>query len=190
MLFRSEIRQVALQTAEAEAQILEYGAVVRDLKVRRRDGGLQRVVLGLNSVEDYVAHAPHFGAIAGRYANRIRGGRFELDGVAYQLPLNQDGRHALHGGGSTGFGKIPWVLVHNDDASATLVHVSPDGTNGYPGTLTMTARYRLVGATLRIELAASTGKATVVNVCHHSYFNLDGSADILDHTLEIGRAHV
>jgi aldose 1-epimerase len=184
-----DIREVTLSTADAEAKIIEYGAVVRDLEVRKADGTLQRVVLGLNSVEDYVQHAPHFGAIAGRYANRIRGGRFTLDGETHQLLLNQDGRHHLHGGGPKGFGKQPWTLVHHDVASATLVHISPDGTNGYPGTAHVTCRYTLAGKTLRIELWATTDKATPVNLCHHSYFNLDGSTDTLDHTLML-RANV
>jgi aldose 1-epimerase len=181
-----QIREVALAIDGAEALILEYGAIVRDLKIRRPDGAMQRVVLGLNTLEDYIVHAPHFGAIAGRYANRIAHGRFTLDGKTYQLTLNQDGRHALHGGGSTGFGKQPWTLVHHDPASATLVHVSPDGTNGYPGTLIATCRYTLVPpATLRVELWATTDAPTIVNLCHHSYFNLDGGADILDHTLQV-----
>ena len=184
-----DIREVTLETADARARIIEYGAVVRDLEVRKADGAMQRVVLGLNSVEDYVQHAPHFGAIAGRYANRIRGGRFVLDGEVHQLVLNQDGRHHLHGGGPTGFGKRPWTLVHHDATTATLVHVSPDGTNGYPGTVHVTCRYSLVGATLRVELWGVTDRTTLLNLCHHSYFNLDGAADILDHTLMV-RANV
>ncbi len=180
-----DIEAVRLASDRAEAEIIELGAVVRDLKVVRRDGVTQRVVLGLNTVEDYVAHAPHFGAIAGRFANRIRGGLFSLDGKSYQLPLNQDGRHCLHGGGTTGFGKQPWTLVQHDAASATLVHVSPDGFNGFPGTLTATCRFRLLGATLRIELTATTDRPTVVNLCHHSYFNLTGAADVRDHMLEV-----
>ncbi len=181
-----EIREVTLGIAGAEARILEFGAVVRDLKVRRPDGAMQRVVLGLNTVEDYIAHSPYFGAIAGRFANRIAHGRFTLDGRAYQLVLNQDGRHTLHGGGPTGIGKRPWTLVHRDAASVTLVHVSPDGTNGFPGTMQVTCRYTLAPpATLRVELWATTDAPTIVNLCHHSYFNLDGGADILDHTLQV-----
>ena len=184
-----EIREVEIASETALAKIIEYGAAVRDLVVTRADGTTQRVVLGLNTLEDYVTHSPHMGAIAGRYANRIRGGKFFLDGVAYQLPLNQEGRHTLHGGGPTGFGKSPWTAVHHDASSVTLVHVSPDGFNGFPGTLVTTCRYVLVGNSLRILLSATTDRATVVNLCHHSYFNLTGSSDILDHTLEV-RANV
>jgi aldose 1-epimerase len=140
-------------------------------------------VLGFPRLDDYLKHSPHFGAIAGRYANRIRGGRFVLDGKAHQLPCNQDGRHSLHGGGQ-GFGKRPWTLLHHDDASATLGLVSPDGDHGYPGALTVACRYTLAEpATLRVELTATTDAPTIVNLCHHSYFNLDGSPDILDHEL-------
>jgi aldose 1-epimerase len=181
----SPIHEVTLTTPDAEAKIISYGAVVRDLKIRRKDGGLQRVVLGLETVEDYIAHAPHFGAVAGRFANRISQGRFTLDGVPHQLMLNQDGKHHLHGGGPKGFGKQPWTFVHHTATTATLVHTSPDGTNGYPGTLQLTCRYTLTGKTLRMELFAHTDKATIVNFCQHSYFNLDGSADILDHTLAV-----
>lgn len=184
-----EIKAIEIASATARATIIEYGAAVRDLVVTRRDGREQRVVLGLDTLDNYVKHSPHMGAIAGRFANRIRHGRFVLDGVAYQLPLNQDGRHALHGGGATGFGKSPWRIVHHDASSVMLVHVSPDGFNGFPGSMLATCRYTLAGNALRVELWATTDKATVVNLCHHSYFNLTGAADILDHTLEV-RANV
>jgi aldose 1-epimerase len=172
------------------AAVIELGAAVRDLKVRTRDGRMQRVVLGLAAVEDYFAHSPHMGATCGRFANRIRNGRFALDGKSYQLTLNQDGRHTLHGGGPTGFGKSRWPLLHSDARSATLAIHSPAGSNGFPGALTATCRYSLLPpATLRVELWAVSDAPTVVNLCHHSYFNLDGSADILDHTLEVRADH-
>jgi aldose 1-epimerase len=179
------VREAVLRGEGISASILEYGAVVRDLHVRRADGGQQRVVLGLNTIEDYVAHAPHFGAIAGRFANRIALGRFSLDGLTYQLPLNQDGKHALHGGGATGLGKSPWMLADCDGHSATLVHVSPDGYNGYPGMMTVVCRYSVRGTSLLIDLSAFTDAPTIINLCHHSYFNLDGSGDILDHDLAV-----
>ncbi len=183
-----EIREVMLRSADGgiEGSVIELGAAVRDVQVRRADGCLQRVVLGLNSAADYAAHSPHMGAIAGRFGNRIRGGRFVLDGVPYQLALNENGRTALHGGGATGFGKTAWSLLHADGASATLALHSPDGDNGYPGAMTVTCRITLAPPrTLRIELWATSDQPTIVNLCHHSYFNLDGSADILDHALTI-----
>jgi aldose 1-epimerase len=182
------IREVAI-TADGggiAASIIELGAAVRDLTVRTSGGRMQRVVLGLASVDDYLEHSPHMGAICGRFANRIRHGRFTLDGKSYQLPLNQDGRHTLHGGGPTGFGKSLWTLLHADTHSATLAIHSPSGHNGFPGAVTATCRYSLTQpATLGIELWAVSDAPTIINLCHHSYFNLDGSPHILDHTLEM-----
>jgi aldose 1-epimerase len=180
------VHEVTLRSAAgAEARVMEWGAVLRDLVVPRPDGGPQRVVLGFPDLADYPAHSPHMGAIAGRYANRIANGRFALDGRDYQMPLNQAGRHCLHGG-NDGFGKRPWTIVHHDDASVTLALVSPDGDAGCPGTLRVWCRYSLVrDATLRIELSATTDAATIVNLAHHSYFRLDDAPDILDHELEI-----
>ena len=183
-----EIREISLRSADGaiEGAVIEIGAAVRDLKVRKADGTMQRVVLGLNSADDYRNHSPHMGAIAGRFGNRIGRGRFVLDGIAYQLPLNENGRTALHGGGVTGFGKSAWVLLHAEAAAVVLAHYSPAGHNGYPGAMTVTCRYTLAPpATLRIELWASTDAATVINLCHHSYFNLDGAADVLDHQLMV-----
>ncbi|MGL4728114.1 MAG: aldose epimerase family protein, partial [Bosea sp. (in: a-proteobacteria)] len=180
------IREVKLTSAAgASASIMEWGAVVRDLVVPIGAGKTQRVVLGFPRLEDYLAHSPHFGAIAGRYANRIGGGTFLLDEKRHQLKLNQDGRHSLHGGGM-GFGKQPWTILHHDASSVTLALHSPDGDHGYPGALTTLCRYTLAEpACLRVELTATTDAPTVLNLCHHSYFNLDGSADVLDHELEL-----
>jgi len=179
-----EVFEIAIRSATgAEARVITYGAVLRDLLVPAA-AGLQRVVNGLGTVEDYAAHSPHFGAIAGRYANRIRGGSFALDGETFQLPLNQEGKHSLHGGGK-GLGKQAWQLGAHGADFVTLTHVSPDGEAGYPGTLVTTCTYRLTGSTLRVELSATADKATPVNLCHHSYFNLDGGETILDHTLEV-----
>jgi len=179
------VREVTLRSvAGATATIMEWGAVVRDMTVPVK-GKPQRVVLGFAALDDYLKHSPHFGAIAGRFANRIEGGRFVLDGKAHQLKLNQAGKHSLHGGGG-GFGKRPWTILHHDAASVTLALVSPDGDHGYPGALTVTCRYTLAEpATLRTELTATTDAATIVNLCQHSYFNLDGSPDVLAHELEV-----
>jgi aldose 1-epimerase len=168
------------------ATAMGLGATIRDLKLRRPDGTLQRVVLGLARAEDYPAHSPHMGAIAGRFANRIAGGRFMLDGVSYQLPLNENGRTALHGGGVSGLGKSPWVMLHRDAASVVFAHHAVDGHSGYPGALTVTCRITLAPpATLRLDLWAVTDAPTVINLCHHGYFNLDGSADVLGHKLMV-----
>lgn len=175
--------------AGAEVKILSWGAAIHDMKVPHR-GGTQRVVLGLNSGEDYVAHSPHMGAIAGRYANRIAHGRFWLDGVPYDLEQNFRGRHALHGG-AHGFSRRPWKIGAIEPGRLELTLHSPAGEAGYPGALDVTCVYTLAGtATLRIELTATTSAPTIVNLAAHSYFNLDGSADVRDHELQIVSAFV
>lgn len=186
MLDGQPIYEITIRSrAGIQAQVITWGAVVRDLCAPRRAGGVQRLVLGLRTLEDYLQHSPHFGAIAGRFANRIARGRFVLNGATWQLPLNQNGKHSLHGGG-TGFGRRPWQLAGYDDSSVTLTLVSPDGDSGYPGAVFVTCTYRLVEpATLRVELTAICDAPTPLNLSQHSYFNLDGSPDILDHTLQI-----
>ncbi len=175
------VHEIAIGSkAGASAKILTFGAVLRDLVVPA-SGGAQPVTLGLNSIEDYVAHSPHFGAVPGRYANRIAGGRFVLDGVAYTLAKKPGDKHTLHGG-PKGFGKRVWTLGGHDDSSVTLTLQSPDGDAGFPGALAATCVYRLTEpATLRVELTATADRPTVVFLTHHGYFNLDGSPDILDH---------
>jgi aldose 1-epimerase len=189
-----DVYEVTLTSAAgAQAHIMTWGAVVRDLIVPVANGGQQRVVLGFDTFDPYPAHSPHFGAIAGRFANRINEGQFVLDGVAHQVTRNQndppspDGtpRHHLHGG-RAGFGKRNWRLIDHGKSFVTLALVSHDGDEGYPGKLITTCTYTLAEpATLRVELTAATDAPTIVNLAHHSYFNLDGSADIGAHVLQI-----
>ncbi len=181
-------QDISLESANGAiaGTVMGLGATIRDLKVRRDDGTMHRVVLGLARAQDYPVHSPHMGAIAGRFGNRIAAGRFSLDGINYQLPKNENGRTALHGGGVTGLGKSAWVVLHRGAASVVLAHHSPDGHNGYPGAVTVTCRYTLAPqATLRMELWATTDAPTIINLCHHSYFNLDGSDDVLGHKLMV-----
>ena len=181
------VQEITIRSdAGAEAKIITWGAVIRDLAVPV-GGTLQTTVLGLNSLDHYRAHSPSFGAVPGRFANRIARGQFTLDGASYQLPCNEKGKNTLHGG-PKGFGKLPWRLVENDASSVTLSLTSPDGDSGFPGTLESTCRYSLDGLTLRMEIHATTDAATVVNLTNHSYFNLDGSADIRDHELLVAAA--
>jgi aldose 1-epimerase len=187
------VQEVELRSgAGAIARIMTWGAVVRDMHVPLGKKS-QRVVLGFESFDPYPAHSPYFGAIAGRYANRIARGAFRLDGRKVQVDLNQNDppgpggvpKHHLHGG-RRGFGKQLWTVLKLTQASVTLGLVSPDGDQGYPGTMTATCTYTLAEpATLRVELSATTDKPTIVNLAHHSYFNLDGSADIKDHVLTL-----
>ena len=179
----TEITEITITAGSLHAKVLTWGTVLRDLRL---DSVGHPLVLGLNSIEDYVAHSPHFGATAGRFANRIADGRFELDGRAYQLTRNENGRTHLHGGGEHGFGKRPWTLLEATDSALLLELVSDDGEAGYPGTLTARCRYEITSPdTLHIELTAETDAPTIVNLAHHSYFNLSGTADILDHRLQI-----
>ena len=176
--------EVELRLGESRASVISWGGVLRDLVVPAR-GGPQRVVLGLNTLDDYLHHSPHMGATAGRFANRIAGGQFSIDGHAYQAPLNEGGKTSLHGGGA-GFGKRPWKLGKHDASSVTLTLHSPAGDAGYPGTLDVACTYRLLApATLEIELKATTDAPTLVNLAHHSYFNLDGSPDARGHELRL-----
>jgi aldose 1-epimerase len=190
------VEEITLTNAAgAIAKIMTWGAVVRDLQVPHK-GKLQRVVLGFDGFEHYPQHSPHFGAIAGRFANRINRGSFRLDGKKVQVTLNQNDppgpggkpKHHLHGG-ANGFGKRLWTILRTTADSVTLGLVSPEGEDGYPGTLTATCTYTLtMPATLRVELSATTDKPTVVNLAHHSYFNLDGAGDIKDHLLTLDAA--
>ena len=170
--------------AGARAKILTYGAVLRDVVIPI-DGGLQRVILGLNSIEDYVQHSPSFGAVPGRFANRIAHGEFEIDGVRYELERKPGDKHTLHGG-PKGFGKRVWKLGAHDADQVNLSLVSADGDMGFPGEMQATCVYKFIEpATLRVELTAVADKPTLVNLTQHAYFNLDGSPDILDHELEL-----
>jgi aldose 1-epimerase len=170
--------------AGARAKIISYGAVLRDLLVPV-GGKLQRVTLGLNTIEDYIQHSPSFGAVPGRYANRIANGRFVLDGVEYTLDRKPGDKHTLHGG-PKGFGKRVWKVGDHGPDFVSLSLESPDGEAGFPGAMRATCVYRwLEPATLRVELGAVADKPTPVNLTQHAYFNLDGSRDILDHELTL-----
>jgi aldose 1-epimerase len=142
-------------------------------------------VLGYDTFESYPAHSPYFGAACGPVANRIKEGRFTIDGVTHELDRNQGGRHTLHSG-KDNLGRRPWTIVARDRRSVTLATVSEDGDMGFPGRLIATCTYILAEpATLRVIFTATTDKATPINFAHHSYFNLDGSADILDQRLQV-----
>ncbi len=177
-----------LKSGEIEAHIITYGGVVQALKVPDKSGKVADVALGFDSIDGYTGgpkpNSPFFGALIGRYGNRIAGGKFTLDGKTYQVPQN-DGSNALHGG-TKGFDKAVWKgkeIPHGVE----LTHVSPDGDQGFPGTLTTVVRYMLEGKDLKIEYSATTDKATVLNLTNHTYFNLagQGSGDILKDEVKI-----
>jgi aldose 1-epimerase len=176
-----------LSNGPAAVQILTYGGIVRSITVPDRRGELANVVLGLTDLESYVQANAYLGCITGRYANRIARGRFTLDGIEHRLAVNDPPNH-LHGG-NVGFDKATWAATELDDAQDVglrLEHTSPDGDEGYPGTLTVRVDYRLSGsAELRIDTAAETDAPTIVNVCNHSFFNLagEGTGDVDAHEL-------
>ncbi|MDR9407742.1 MAG: aldose epimerase family protein [Balneolaceae bacterium] len=170
-----------------KVSITNYGGIVTSIRVPDNDGNIEDVVLGFDDLEKYKAGHPFFGAIAGRYANRIANGQFELNGEVYELARN-NGENHLHGG-NEGFDKKLWdAEVNEDENSVTLSYLSPDGEEGYPGNLDVDVTYTLTeNNELQIDYHATTDKATVVNLTNHSYFNLSGdpSQGILDHLLTI-----
>ncbi len=176
-----------------KTKIITYGGIVTSLQVPDRDGNFADIVLGCDSVEDYAKRSPYFGALIGRFGNRIAKGRFTLDGVEYTLAVNNGPNH-LHGG-IKGFDKVVWSAeqMQTDEGPALkLTYRSRDGEEGYPGNLSCTVIYTLTNDNeLKISYEAETDKATVVNLTHHSYFNLGGynSGDILRHTLQIFADH-
>ncbi len=177
-----------------ELRVMTYGGIILSLRVPDRDGQLDDVVLGHETVAGYMDNDAYFGAIIGRYANRIADGRFTLDGTAHTLATN-DGAHHLHGG-ARGFDQALWTanVERRSDGSARVVlrHVSPHGDEGYPGALRIRLCYTLTPCDeIVVDYRATTDRATPVNLTQHSYFNLAGagSRDVLDHTLTIHAAH-
>ena len=178
-----------LADGKVEARIMTYGGIIVSLRTPDRNGKIDDVVLGCDSVEKYEAQTAHFGGIIGRYANRIAHGSFKLDGKTYSIPKN-DGDNALHGG-TRGFDKVVWGAKEIADG-VELTYVSKDGEQGFPGTLSTTVRYTLKGSTLRIEYSATTDKDTVLNLTNHSYFNLagQGKGDVLGQVLKINASRM
>ncbi len=168
------------------ATIINYGATVVKLKVPDKDGKIEDVILGYDSLSSYVKGASFFGGIVGRFGNRIAKGKFTLDGKEYQLTIN-NGENSLHGG-TIGFNKRVWEVKELNGPSLQLTYVSPDGEEGYPGKLTLTVTYSLTDKNgLKIDYKAITDKSTILNPTNHCYFNLSGSPEntILDEMLMI-----
>jgi aldose 1-epimerase len=177
-----------LSSGSAEARITNYGGIIVDLKAPDRNQKLSDVVLGFDDLDGFVTNnndpkgGAFFGAIIGRYANRIAHGTFTLDGKKYSLPLNNGG-NSLHGG-PHGFNNVVWKAKPIKNG-VELNYLSKDGEAGYPGNLSVIVRYTLVQSDLRIEYSATTDKPTVLNLTNHAYFNLagQGQGDILNHQL-------
>jgi aldose 1-epimerase len=186
------VERWTLTNGEMTVRVLTYGGIVQTLEVPDADGEIENVVLGFDDLAGYVEQnnpGPYFGALIGRYGNRIAGGTFTLDGTTYQLPLN-NGPNTLHGG-PEGFDRRVWKATpvgDEDVAALQLELVSPDGDQGFPGTLSTTVTYTLdADSRLAIHYEATTDAPTVVNLTNHTYWNLagEGSGDVYDQTLQI-----
>lgn len=177
----------------AKVSITNYGGTVTSIVVPDKDGEMGDVVLGFDSVAEYVEKSPYFGCITGRYANRIANGKFTLDGKDYSVATNNDPNH-LHGG-LKGFDKKIWkARIGNmgDSPSLVLTYTSPDGEEGYPGTLNNSVTYTWTqDNALRIRYKSTTDKPTILNLTNHSYFNLAGEGDKtnLQHRVKINAEH-
>jgi len=178
-----------LKSSTIEARMVTFGARIVSVRTPDRAGHVADVVLGYENIEGYLADKKtYFGAIVGRYGNRIAGGKFSLNGKSYQVPANDHG-NSLHGG-TSGFDQKVWTAKEvSNGVEMTLV--SPDGDMGFPGTLTTHITYTLQGNALHIDYVSTSDKDTVLNLTNHSYFNLngDGAGDILSHSITIDSEH-
>lgn len=169
------------------ATIMTYGGIVTSLKVPDKNGNFSDVVLGYDNLQGYLTKSPYFGALIGRYGNRLAKGQFTLDGQTYKLATN-NGPNALHGG-LKGFDKVVWTakpLETPYGPALVLTYISKDGEEGYPGNLVVSATYSLTADNaLHLEFTATTDRDTIVNLTHHTYFNLRGSGDVLGHEVFI-----
>jgi aldose 1-epimerase len=182
----TKIEMLTLTNAHAAtAKVISYGATLTELWMPDRTGKMGDVVLGFDNLQGYLGKHPWFGATVGRVANRIAKGKFTLDGKEYSLEIN-DPPNNLHSG-SHDLGRVVWKAEpsHDHDSSAVrFTYTSPDGDEGFPGTLSISVTYRLTNNNeLKLEYSATTDKATPVNMTNHSYFNLGGGNDILGETL-------
>jgi aldose 1-epimerase len=181
----TSVDSFTLSNGKIEVRILSYGATIQSLRAPDRQGKVSDIVLGYDTLDGYLSKGdPYFGAIVGRYANRIANGRFQLNGTTYTIPADS-GPNALHGG-PRGFDKMIWkAMPLKDGVEFSLT--SPDGDQGFPGTLQATVRYALHDSTLSIQYTAAADRPTVVNLSNHAYFNLAGQeqGDILHHELMI-----
>ena len=177
------VRRVTIVGGGLTAHVLTWGAVVQDLRLAGHEPPL---VLGFDRFEDYPVRSPFFGAIAGRYANRIRHGRFDLDGRTVQVDTNFLGKHLLHGG-IKGIGKRVWTIAETGADFVRLTLADRNGEMGFPGNLDIECLYALEDGALKVGLTARTDTPTLCNLAHHSYFNLDdgGMGNVLGHRLTI-----
>ena len=185
----TQVDQITLRDGAVMCRIITYGGAVRSLIVPDRDGNPVDVALGFDTLEDYTAQDKYMGALVGRYANRIGGSKFTLNGVEYPLYAN-DGPNSLHGG-QVGFDKRVWTVEALTDSSVTLSLVSPDGEEGYPGALSVQVTYTLSDGALSIQYRAACDRDTVFNPTNHTYFNLSGhsSGSVEGQYIQLNASH-
>ena len=182
--------EISLYTLEnshgVEVKITNYGGIITSISTPDKNGQFENIVLGFDSLSHYLGEHPYFGAIIGRYANRIENGQFTLDGTLYELARNNGPNH-LHGG-QKGFDKVVWKPEVTSDGCLQLTYTSPDGEEGYPGEMSIKVTYKLTNDNeLKICYQASTDKSTPFNITNHSYFNLSGNPEktVLNHHISI-----
>ena len=179
-----DLRIYTLQTPKLLVRIIPFGGRVIELQTADSAGKMGNIVLGFAEPRKYTEKNPYFGALIGRYANRIKVGKFTLGDKTYQLPIN-NGPNSLHGG-TVGFDKLPWQVAESTPTKLKLTIFSPDGDMGYPGNLNAEATYTLSDNVIRIDYLATCDADTVINMTNHSYFNLSGpGGDILGHRLTL-----
>lgn len=182
----TNVEQYTLTAGALSCDIITFGGSLRALRVPDRDGRPVDVLLGFDTLDSYRTHGKSFGALVGRFANRIGGARFTLNGTVYPLAANDHGVNHLHGG-SLGYNRRVWKVDAASDAALTLSLFSPDGEEGYPGNLQARVTYTLTGEGLTIDYGAECDKDTVCNLTNHAYFNLSGhdSGPVLDQSIQL-----
>ncbi len=191
MVKDKEVETVKISAGAKKAEIIltNYGARIVSVKMPDKTGKVAEITLGFKDVADYVAGNPYFGTTTGRVANRIANAEFELDGKKYKLPVNNLNKHTLHGG-IEGFDKKIWeiteVATEGDVVKVVFTYTSPDGEEGFPGTLKTQVKYIVTAKSIEIDYTATTNKPTIVNITNHTYWNLAGTdAKIYEHQVKL-----
>ena len=174
-----DVFQVTIESSDLQLKVLSLGAIIQDIRMRNVTHSL---VLGYPRLEPYFINSGKLGAIVGRYANRISHGKAKIDGKIYSFDKNQNKTHTLHGG-TDGSAARNWKIIDYDKSKVKLVDELPDGHMGFPGNLTVETTYKVNKTTIDIFIEASTDKTTLCNFTNHSYFNLDGTKNIANHSL-------
>ncbi|MFA6890451.1 MAG: aldose epimerase family protein [Sphaerochaetaceae bacterium] len=179
------VEEITIRTGKSLAKVLSLGAILSDLQVPDRQGGVRRIVAKMDDVLANV-DSPHYGQVIGRFANRITDGKFRLHGKTYQMEKNDHGVNALHNG-SSNFGVHQWTVkpAPEDGHSVTLVYHSPDGDGGMPGNLVVEVTYTLASGSLSLEYKAKSDKDTPLNLTNHTYFNFSGAGSIENHMVRL-----